>query len=788
MFNNSVDGRHSLTASQTYKGSRQKIADSIQKSSLGRNYLTPAEKPSAFTQSAKMARDLARLSASKGNIEIARSIFEQANSSLEECEKVLNQLTEIVSQAASNSDENTRVANQYVVDALQAHLKEIVKHTKTQGMGLLDGSLSSGAKISSSDNKSNMHFSVDSGLTITANTLDTTAAVSRVEQITVASVAEGDRVAINGVDFVFRSALTGAKNEVLIGTGATADLDTGRNLVQAIRNYKDDRLSSFAIDHGATADIVTITRLAKGISGNVAGGEVFATSSNSTRLATAVNTAGTDGMFDMVNLVNNTDFVGNISGIQLGRICIGTEAASNARNFGIDALDKYVGNSGLTVAQIGVAITGKIHEFRTNAGGIAYGTAITGTPLTTLQNNLLSAFGVGSGVKQLIADVLATPNVVDNSAGDAAALATNVAAAMAGAPGTAVATNAGFDTAAVYKFEMGGKNYEGMIFTAAGSGGYGTIASNKLFVKEVNGTDRFTINLASGNTSTISNATEANAFAGVLNTELAKVTFSQERWIDIDTSAGFISSGGAHIGSLSGMKMSMIGTAFEGLSVDEVSISKQSNGELKILMNVDGTEYSYSGLFTNDMANKNQVLTLSNPADSNNKIKLYLGKDVQLDMSSAVKREAIVSALKGMFGSGQSIKFIAGENVDDVFEAKIGNASYDSLLVIDGVKKVIDISDVNHAIESVKTLEKVGEKLTAIRAEVGAYLRRIGSKAESNDSTILTIQSTYAAMTEVDAAKEKETIARLSSSIKSTFSSLMQWNRVQEEIEQMLRQ
>ena len=243
-----------MNAYRNYNNNTSALSKNLEKLSSGYKINRAGDDAAGLAISEKMRAQITGLKAASKNVKDGVSLVKTAEGALQEVHDMLNRMDSLATQSANGTYDNEvdRLNLQKEVTALKTEIDRIADSSNFNGLNLLDGSLSGGAKVDGTIGTTKVSFSLGTQ----ANQLDgaTDAAV------TMAADAGTDANTIK-VDFDNKGAIT-----ITLGAKAAASY-TADQITQAIRDEAKAKLANDA----TAADVKAIAKQLSGFTAKADG-------------------------------------------------------------------------------------------------------------------------------------------------------------------------------------------------------------------------------------------------------------------------------------------------------------------------------------------------------------------------------------------------------------------------------------------------------------------------------------------------------------------------------------
>ncbi len=309
-----------------------------------------------------------------------------------------------------------------------------------------------------------------------------------------------------------------------------------------------------------------------------------------------------------------------------------------------------------------------------------------------------------------------------------------------------------------------------------------TVSANtrvRLYSNTVDGKNGgyFDIQLASGAVANgFSDQAGADAIASRLNVAFTTLTFRQERQISSYNGTQGISSNGTIIGSLVGTRVSAQVNDFSSLRLSDIKVTAPSGSatDAKISLLINGVSYSTTAGLGSKLG-ANQTFRLVSEVDANQYLEFTTG-NTTIDISSAANAAAVETALKDAFGAtsgSAALSFQIGSSATDTLAVSIGDATTDSLFS----GEVLDVLSQASATRAAAVLDAALQKVTSIRADVGALQSRFNFASANIQIAVQNQDAAQSQLLDTDIASESTSYATSQVKLQAGISVLAQANQ-----------
>jgi len=285
----------------------------------------------------------------------------------------------------------------------------------------------------------------------------------------------------------------------------------------------------------------------------------------------------------------------------------------------------------------------------------------------------------------------------------------------------------------------------------------------------------FDVEMAANQGSTVTTQAEADNFAARFDAAFSTLSYYQNRDITSYIGAGDILTNGVQTGSLTGTKFLFQSDDFTEVNITDIRVSAPLSGSLNgiIEFDINGETYRSDGDIGNKMGayTLTQLVSLSNP----NHILEFRGGAVINRFTNTDEAQALEDAFKNAFGFGEggvSLQFQVGTTVDDVLLVSISSVTTAKLYQ----DKELNVSTQIGAAEASAMLEKALQRVTSVRAEVGALQSRFNYASLNIESSIQNQDAARGVLLDTDIASESTVYATTQVQMQAGIAVLAQAN------------
>ena len=151
-----------MNAYRNYNNNTSALSKNLEKLSSGYKINRAGDDAAGLAISEKMRAQITGLKAASKNVKDGVSLVKTAEGALQEVHDMLNRMDSLATQSANGTYDNEvdRLNLQKEVTALKTEIDRIADSSNFNGLNLLDGSLSGGAKVDGKIGTTNVSFSL----------------------------------------------------------------------------------------------------------------------------------------------------------------------------------------------------------------------------------------------------------------------------------------------------------------------------------------------------------------------------------------------------------------------------------------------------------------------------------------------------------------------------------------------------------------------------------------------------------------------------------------------------
>lgn len=385
----------------------------------------------------------------------------------------------------------------------------------------------------------------------------------------------------------------------------------------------------------------------------------------------------------------------------------------------------------------------------TDAAGAGVTLAIAGTPVTG--SSLTNAGALNNSVNSGVS----TSGVTNDG--------------FIGKIGGFTATYTGTTDQVDLSVTVGGHTYTARVTDTTPS------ANSTIRLNSQDGGGYFDIQLSAGNGQAVSSQSAAELFSQRVNAAFESLTFYQSRAVSSYTGNTPIITDGVVTGSLIGTSVELQQDSFEAVSIDQIRVNAPvgSNPNGSISMVVNGVTYTSASNIGSSLG-ANQTYKLTSAENSSEFITFTTG-DVAIQFDTAAKAASFQSALEKAFGVGSGaaeLAFQVGVTTADTLSVGIENVT--TYKIYGG--EAIDVLTKESASRASDVLDLAIDKVTSVRAEVGALQSRFDFAAANVESSLQNQDAARGVLLDTDIASESTAYATAQVQLQAGIAVLAQAN------------
>lgn len=738
------------------------LRNSISALSSGNRLVQASTDVAAMSVATGMQSQITGLRRAAMNVSQASSFLEVADGGLQQSQLIVDRMTALATQANSGAlSDSARRGLNIEFQSLRDELDRISGNTNFNGVNLLDGTLSRTSSLetveSSGEQASgslNFTANITAGQTIQLNNVTLVAgtdfAVGGTLQQSVSNLANALNAdtRFNGFRFDANNASLGIEAEAAGSAGNQFTINQGASTASFVTS--GDALTGagiFSLSGGTDAGLSSGDT---NVSGTVGNSLVSSTAGAPASIQARFNSAADiqagntiqidngEGGFTSFTFVSGTP--ATATQIQIGSSL--EETLQNAAN----TINSFSGAGDFGARQLEVTTDGRNLNFTGRVNGNL--TDVTGAALDI---NLTSAGGSLTGTQfnngtQGGVDVTGITNP-----------------ALTGTIQGFSATYNGVSNSLDVSVEVGGVTYRAQISNTAP-------ATNSTVRFTSQDGEYFDVTLQGGQGQAVNSQADANSFANRLDAAFSTLNFSQTRDVNFTGT-----------GSLVGASLQITSDSFTPLRVQDVNVTSNTRGNSTVELVINGETYRASNLGAS--IGVNQSITLQSVNDPQRSVTFTNGS-TRLDLSTDAGAASLQSALERNLGipGGEGARFQVGDSATDTVNLQIGDVSSEALFG----GRDLNLLSADAASEALSYVRNAQDYLTAQRADVGAYSQALDYTGAQLESAIQNQEAARSALADTDFASESTLYAQLLLKQQAQVATLVQGNRLQGNILQLL--
>lgn len=280
----------------------------------------------------------------------------------------------------------------------------------------------------------------------------------------------------------------------------------------------------------------------------------------------------------------------------------------------------------------------------------------------------------------------------------------------------------------------------------------------------------FDVTVQGGQGLSVNNQGDADAFADRLDAAFSGLNFTQTRDVSFNAT-----------GSLTGASLQITADRFSPLRLQEVNISSNLRGNARLEVRINGETYRVNSL--GNTIGAGEQLTLNSTADPSRRITFTNGS-TRFDLSTDAGAASLQAALERNLGipGAEGARFQVGDSTSDIVNLTLGDISSRSLFG----GRDLNLLSANAATDALSYIRDAQDYLTAQRADVGAYAQALDYTGAQLDSAIQNQEAARAVLSDTDIVSESTRYALLALQQRAQIATLVQGNRLQSNILQLL--
>ncbi|MBN8542685.1 MAG: hypothetical protein J0M34_00280 [Alphaproteobacteria bacterium] len=295
----------------------------------------------------------------------------------------------------------------------------------------------------------------------------------------------------------------------------------------------------------------------------------------------------------------------------------------------------------------------------------------------------------------------------------------------------------------------------------------------------------FTLNVGGGTVTTFDSQGQLEQLLAQFNEAFSGVTFTQNRDITNFQEGAVVQVNGVEVSNLNGASVNFRSDDFSSVSIEDIQIDEAPIGstDVKFTVQVNGETYvSLSGI--GNQIGINTSITLQNISNPNRVLTLQTGNTAiagssvtALDLTTQANADALEAALKNAFGidaGSAKLSFRVGNAAGETLGVKIDSVTTQNIYG----GKVLSIATQAAASAASDVLDIAINRVTAIRANVGALQSRFDFASNNIQFSVQNQDSARSALLDTDISKESTDYANAQVQVQAGVSVLAQANQL----------
>jgi flagellin len=280
----------------------------------------------------------------------------------------------------------------------------------------------------------------------------------------------------------------------------------------------------------------------------------------------------------------------------------------------------------------------------------------------------------------------------------------------------------------------------------------------------------FDVTLQGGQGQSVTSQADADSFANRLDAAFSSLNFTQTRDVSFTGT-----------GSLIGASLQITGERFSPLRLQEVNVTSNLRGNAQLEVRINGETYRVNSL--GNTIGAGERLTITSTVDATRSL-TFVNGSTRFDLSTDAGAASLQAALEGNLGipGGEGARFQVGDATSDVVNLKLGDISSRSLFG----GRDLNLLSADAAAQALSYLRDAQDYLTTQRADVGAYAHALDYTGAQLDSAIQNQEAARAVLADTDIASESTRYALMALQQRAQIATLVQSNRLQSNILQLL--
>jgi flagellin len=305
------------------------------------------------------------------------------------------------------------------------------------------------------------------------------------------------------------------------------------------------------------------------------------------------------------------------------------------------------------------------------------------------------------------------------------------------------------------------------------------------FSSTVDGGGYFDVQLRANSGTSVNSQANADTFASRLNGAFSTLSFYQTRDVSSYKGTDPVVTNGIVTGSLLGTSVRVAGTDFASVKIQSIDVAapvgSSTNGTISFTIN--GESYT-SQLALGSKLGSNQTYKFVSASDGNKFIQYTTG-DTAIDFGTAAKAASFQKSLETAFGVGTNnatLSFQVGAKSSDSLSIGLSGVTTNDL----GTTS-LDVLTQTSAATSADSIDEAINKVTSVRAEVGALQSRFNFAAANVESSIANQDAARGVLLDTDIAAESTAFSTAQVQLQAGISVLAQANQLPQNLLKLIQ-
>ena len=749
-----------VRARQGIDNASRTLEDVSIKFATGRNFARPSEDLFGSIEAATGNSTMLYTKSALSNLTRLRSMLATRNGALETMRDGAQVLSDIALQASGVLPDDVRSANVNVFNQVMDRVSDIAKTADYGGIRLLDGTFGGAGDFETANNVHNVAaYSADAsdagvidGMSVLQNQINRASISVTIEDND--EINDGDTLTVNGETFTFKSDEATSANDILIGKSAH---ETVKNAVDKLNRSESESLKKFGFELTG-GDTVKVTDLSLGdrTAGDL--GDLVTTSlalgqAYSVETDIAENSVANLSHAENVNILGKLGKTISLSSFEIEgegdhaleeKLDVYYRAATGTRTSDEDGTDLEETHRGWDLGGDEIGDTNHhslLTKFEIEIGGEKYNAYHISRATDTggdVTDQLSEAVAEGSLY------VVKASDDIDLDAGDIDENGKRDAEANK-LDGKVFIINLQ-EAADINRDEMGGAH----------------------------------LNLLADNTTATFDTDILNTLQGLFESDADKISFKQDRHMEVSTDGGDITVNNVAIGSVNGLTARLKSDNFDNLQVTNVAFNEDG---INVTMDQNGV--SEQKVFTADFAKSfaagsNIKLTHE---ESGDELTLTLGASRDLDLSTEANRRAASTEFSRALGSSESSTFIVGTDVSQRLVLDLGDMSWNKL----AGGKNLSINTQAEAQDATSVLSDIVDKLNAEIGTTAAFDKSVDSLVQQMEVSQQNLSAAVDGLQSLNIPQAREQLDRALQGYSAGISAITADQRANQTLQQLLQ-